>query len=399
MGYSFVHINKLYSYYKIGKAYEHNYRLSNVSNAISEYRNKNEELISLPVKADRQLSYLEVWQERLHALPAYAKGNRKIRKNAILALEFVTSFSRENRNQVPLEQWKEANVRWIQESFNADMEKYGDNVLSIMCHDDETGNTHCHAFIQPIDQKGHLNASFFTDGKENGRSRYSRLQDSYAEVMCSLGLQRGMKGSKARHKDIKKFYTELNQAIENVPIPQKGELATDYYERFQEQLETLSAAYLKKGLERERAADEWVTRKINDYKKQIHLEHQNQKQLLEQNLRTLSLQVIESRTHYQEAEHKIQETSAMYQQLIDNKEQELSALTNQLQEIQDLILNYENEYRTMNVADFLALLKEDTPIYQSLAAIDPESTQLLSTFQDRFQNHLQQAEPEPDQRF
>lgn len=53
MGYSFVHINKLYSYYKIGKAYEHNYRLSNVSNAISEYRNKNEELISLPVKADR----------------------------------------------------------------------------------------------------------------------------------------------------------------------------------------------------------------------------------------------------------------------------------------------------------------------------------------------------------
>ena len=144
-----------------------------------------------------------------------------------------------------------------------------------------------------------------------------------------------MKGSKARHKDIKKFYTELNQAIENVPIPQEGELATDYYERFQEQLETLSAAYLKKGLERERAADEWVTRKINDYKKQIHLEHQNQKQLLEQNLRTLCLQVIESRTHYQEAEHKIQETSAMYQQLIDNKEQELSALTNQLQEIQD----------------------------------------------------------------
>ena len=103
MGYSFVHINKLYSYYKIGKAYEHNYRLSNVSNAISEYRNKNEELISLPVKADRQLSYLEAWQERLHALPAYAKGNRKIRKNAILALEIVTSFSRENRNQVPLE--------------------------------------------------------------------------------------------------------------------------------------------------------------------------------------------------------------------------------------------------------------------------------------------------------
>ena len=78
MGYSFVHINKLYSYYKIGKAYEHNYRLSNVSNAISEYRNKNEELISLPVKADRQLSYLEAWQERLHALPAYAKGNRNV---------------------------------------------------------------------------------------------------------------------------------------------------------------------------------------------------------------------------------------------------------------------------------------------------------------------------------
>lgn len=397
MGYSYVHINKLYSYYKIGKAYEHNYRLSEVSNAASEHRNRNEELISLPVRNGRRLSYLDTWQERLQMLPAYADGNRKIRKNAILALEIVTSFSREERNQIPLDQWKEANVNWIQETFNTDATQYGNNVLSIMCHDDETGNIHCHAFIQPIDQKGHLNASFFTDGRENGRSRYSRLQDSYAEAMFSLGLQRGLRGSKARHKDIKKFYTELNQAIENVPYPQPGELATDYYKRFQEQLETLSSVYLKKGLERERAADEWVTRKINDYKMQMRIEQQNEQRNVEKELRTLSLQVIEARTHYKESQQKIQEATAMYQQLIDHKEQELSELTSQLQDIQDIILNYENEYHAMNISDFLTQFEKDTTLYQSLAAIDPESARLINTIiQDKFQPRLQQMEQDQE---
>lgn len=397
MGYSYVHINKLYSYYKIGKAYEHNYRLSEVSNAASEHRNRNEELICLPVRNGKRLSYLETWQERLQMLPAYVDGNRKIRKNAILALEIVTSFSREERNQLPLDQWKEANVNWIQETFNTDATQYGNNVLSIMCHDDETGNIHCHAFIQPIDQKGHLNASFFTDGRENSRSRYARLQDSYAEAMFSLGLQRGLRGSKARHKDIQKFYTELNQAIENVPHPQTGELATDYYERFQEQLETLSAVYLKKGLERERAADEWVTRKINDYKMQMRIEQQNEQRNVEKELRTLSLQVIEARTHYKESQQKIQEATAMYQQLIDHKEQELSELTSQLQDIQDIILNYENEYRAMNISDFLAQFEKDTTLYQSLAAIDPESARLLNTIiQDKFQPRLQQIEQDQE---
>ena len=74
-----------------------------------------------------------------------------------------------------------------------------------MCHDDETGNTHCHAFIQPIDQKGHLNASFLQTEKKMEDPDIHDCRTLMQKLYGSLGLQRGMKGSKARHKDIKNF--------------------------------------------------------------------------------------------------------------------------------------------------------------------------------------------------
>lgn len=402
MGYSFMHIGKINSYYKMGKAYEHNYRTTHVSNAIPELKDKNEELVHLHYKNGKQMTYQEAWAERLHSLPAYSDGTHKIRSNAILALDIVITFSREDRERIDLEQWKKENINWLQKNFNAAPEKYGDNVLSVMYHGDEVGNVHCHAFIQPIDDKGHLNASFYTDGRENGKSRYALLQDSYAEQMKQFGLQRGLEGSKARHKDIKKFYAELNQAIGSVPKPRKGELATDYYERFQESMETLAASYMKKGLERERSAEEWITEKTNDFKQKMLEEREKLKQEqeqcqreIEQKLSACSLTIAEKEQRSSDMDCLIQDKTRMYNAMIDQKQQELAELNNRMIDVQDIVMGYENEYVSMKASDFLSHLQEGSPIYTTLQAIDAEGADLINRIvQERFLDILQEQDQE-----
>ena len=225
MAYAFMHINKIKSKSKIDAAYEHNYRKSAVPNAISELKHKNQELISLPYKNGKQMNYLELWNERLSSLPAYA-NHLKPRSNAVLALEVLMTYSRDANDTIDVAKWKEENVKWLRETFNSNPEKYGDNVLSVMFHGDEVGNLHCHAFIQPIDTNGKLNASYYTGGKVNDKTMFAHQQDTYAKAMEGLGLERGMTGSKAKHTSIDKFYKELHWALAQVPKPKAGELAT-----------------------------------------------------------------------------------------------------------------------------------------------------------------------------
>lgn len=73
----------------------------------------------------------------------------------------------------------------------------------------------------------------------------SEMQSSYARDMEEFGLERGLKGSKAKHKDIRKFYAELNRSIESVPEPEQGESAYEYKKRVLENLETTYAAALR----------------------------------------------------------------------------------------------------------------------------------------------------------
>jgi len=48
-----------------------------------------------------------------------------------LGFEVVTTFSREKLNDVDIQKWKEDNVKWLKEAFNANSEKYGDNPESM----------------------------------------------------------------------------------------------------------------------------------------------------------------------------------------------------------------------------------------------------------------------------
>nr|ADO19096.1 plasmid recombination enzyme [Nostoc flagelliforme str. Sunitezuoqi] len=62
----------------------------------------------------------------------------------------------------------------------------------------------------PLDEKGQLRAKHFFDG----RLKMRQFQDSYSEATEHLGLERGIKGSRAQHQEIKDFYSIVNSGIE-----------------------------------------------------------------------------------------------------------------------------------------------------------------------------------------
>ncbi len=89
-------------------------------------------------------------------------------------------------------------LQWAAETFGAD------NVALAVTHEDEL-TPHVTLLILPITPKGKLAASHWLDGPK----KLEALQDSFAMAMAPLGLERGIRGSKAKHEDVRRWYSEL----------------------------------------------------------------------------------------------------------------------------------------------------------------------------------------------
>lgn len=61
-----------------------------------------------------------------------------------------------------------------------------------------------HALIIPM-KDGKLNARHYV----NGRGKMKSLQNTYYESVKMIGLERGIKGSKAKHQDLKHYYSTI----------------------------------------------------------------------------------------------------------------------------------------------------------------------------------------------
>ncbi len=128
----------------------------------------------------------------------------RIRVNAVLAIEHVLSASRTWFTEAPAAQqnmWMEQSMQWLRDTYGTP------NVVAAVLHIDEI-TPHIQALVVPIDERGHLNAREFIGGS---RSRLAELQDSYAEAVAGLGLERGVRGSVAEHQTIKEFYARLDE--------------------------------------------------------------------------------------------------------------------------------------------------------------------------------------------
>ena len=268
-------IEKIKTDASLAGKYKHNYRKIDVPNADPELKYLNEELVSLDGE-----TYREKFHERIKEL-GYG-DDKKLRSNAVYGFEVVMTFSREDREKIDIEKWKEDNVKWLKQAFNANPEKYGDNVVSVMYHADEPGNVHLHAFVIPIDDKGRLNARYYVG---NAR-KMTELQNSYAKEMKKHNLERGVEHTKATHKAIKRMYAALNMAFnKNLPKPLENETKEEYYNRVNEIYKdsvlknyALEDKYNRLKLEQEQT----IRNEVSKVKKEIYDKYQGKANQMEE---------------------------------------------------------------------------------------------------------------------
>lgn len=221
MGYCFLHFDKVKTPQVLNKKFLHNYRQEETLNANPELFHKNKEYI-----AQNKESWIEIFNRRVNEGRLNGTMKKKLRKDAVMALEFVTTFSRGEKDNIDIEAWAKANVEWMKKLVNKPGQE--DNLISAMLHMDENGAPHIHFIVLPFDEKGQLNASQYTKGSW----KLKEMQTSYAKAMEVFGLRRGLGNSKATHQDIAKFYTELNHTLDKqLPPPEKDETLEEYHER------------------------------------------------------------------------------------------------------------------------------------------------------------------------
>jgi hypothetical protein len=150
-------------------------------------------------------------EERLKQL-----GITKLRKNGVILLEFVTTFSPNyllNENGEYIEAAGQRLADFIAQTKQWFAEEFGSNVVSAVLHMDET-TPHIHTFVVPAyyDNKGRakLSARKITGSKQ----LLSKMQDSFAKKMSPLGLSRGERGSKASHTKLADYHKAVNAAHE-----------------------------------------------------------------------------------------------------------------------------------------------------------------------------------------
>lgn len=128
----------------------------------------------------------------------------KVRKNAVYALEFMFTASPEamaGLTKHQQDQYFKKGLQWLQKRFGAE------NLFYAGVHRDET-TPHCYAYVIPL-KDGKLNARHYVGG---AKQVLSEMQTDFAEdVGKEFGFERGLKGSKAKHQSIRKWYSKLQE--------------------------------------------------------------------------------------------------------------------------------------------------------------------------------------------
>lgn len=221
-----MRITKLHTNANVGGAISHHLRTRETDNADPEqiknnwfypndYPTNEKGFADKSVNAD--MEYRQKQQAK--AMAIYKKRlPEKVRKNGVRAVEFMMTVSPEAMQKPGFNVRKYLNAcdNWARETFGKE------NVFFVAHHFDET-TPHTSLLLTPIDENGKLNARKYFGGRE----KMSALQDDfYEKVGKEFGLERGIKGSRAKHQSIKSYYAKQNAKdieLEN--------LAKEIYER------------------------------------------------------------------------------------------------------------------------------------------------------------------------
>jgi hypothetical protein len=262
MGFAVLHINKASGNDAAMTA--HIERTIDPKNADRELTFLNRRLIGYPAGVE---SRTQAIQHRIET----AGITRKIGTNQVRALRVMLSGTPEDMQRIiaegRLDEWCADSLDWLRETFGAD------NVVSADLHRDEQ-TPHIHATVVPIvsgerrSKKRNkpadpdLNPNKRTYRKRPAsavrlcaddvmtRDNLERFQDTYAEAMAKYGLQRGIRGSEARHIATPQYYRDLH--AKNMDL--KEDIA-DLEERKQEVNDKIRDLYDRKDEVREKFLD------------------------------------------------------------------------------------------------------------------------------------------------
>ena len=182
---------------------------------------------------------------------------RKIGSNQVRAIRINVSGTHEDMKRIEeegrLDEWCADNLKYFADTFGKE------NIVAAHLHRDEE-TPHIHVTLAPI-VKGERKRR---KREEQTKKRYRKkptdtvrlcaddimtrlklksYQDTYAVAMAKYGLQRGIDGSKARHKSTQQYYRDIQKLADNlkaevVDLQQQKETAREELRRAKKEIQT-----------------------------------------------------------------------------------------------------------------------------------------------------------------
>lgn len=200
MKYAILRVEKLKTLGQIGGSLAHTFRTRDTPNADPERLHLNEHH-GPQTPAEIQTAFKEILPE-------------KRRKDAVLGLEYLITFSPEFARANDGARYFEDARRWLVDRHGAE------NVISTHVHRDEA-TPHMVAYVVPM-KDGRLRSTAFIGGPQ----MLSEMQTDFAnDVGRKHGLERGIEGSNAQHQTIREYYARANEAqlTDKIEVPLERE--------------------------------------------------------------------------------------------------------------------------------------------------------------------------------
>ena len=168
----------------------------------------------------------------------------KVNKNSTIALEMLSTastayFRPEDPNKKGAYDM-EATKQWALANLAAYKERYGENLIQVDLHLDES-TPHMHVIVVPVVMKEHkkrrtnaqieagepnvtyMKATLDADSMTK-RGDMIAGQDYFAKAVEHLGIQRGIKGSRAKHTTLKQWGGMIQEALKGFVYPPKAKI-------------------------------------------------------------------------------------------------------------------------------------------------------------------------------
>lgn len=260
MAYQILRVQKLKSLTSVRRSLKHAFRTQETPNADPSRASQNQ---NFGANSDKQA------MAKVKALIP-----KKLRKNGVVCVEHLVTASPEwfkGKSSKEQNAYFNDSLKWLREKWGKE------NVVCGGVHRDET-TPHMYAYIVPKDHEtGRLNCRKWLGERNALSNMQSQFHD---DVSKNFGMERGLKGSKAKHQTIQKYYANLNAVI--IPEHQKTttkELVAQAFgkgKRINDLLEQASLVQVlsneNKSIKRANQEEQLRLVKINELSKKKNLE-------------------------------------------------------------------------------------------------------------------------------